>query len=83
MTTQMDHGLAGSVAFVTGAGRGIGRAIALALASEGVDVAVLARSEAELADVAQTIRSLRGRALVLPADVGDRTLCRILKFNSR
>jgi len=72
LTTQIDHDLAGSVAFVTGAGRGIGRAIALALASEGAEVAVLARSEAELDDVAQTIRTLGGRALVLPADVGDR-----------
>jgi len=55
---------------VTGAGRGIGRAIALALASEGVRVALLARSEAELDEVAQAIRSAGG--LVLPADLCDR-----------
>jgi NAD(P)-dependent dehydrogenase (short-subunit alcohol dehydrogenase family) len=72
-TAQTDHGLAGRVALVTGAGRGIGRAIALALASEAAHVALLARSQAELDAVAREIRALGGQALVLPADVGDRT----------
>jgi 3-oxoacyl-[acyl-carrier protein] reductase len=71
-TAQTDHGLAGRVALVTGAGRGIGRAIALALAAEAAHVALLARSQAELDGVAQEIRALGGQALVLPADVGDR-----------
>ena len=71
-TAQTDHGLAGRVAVVTGAGRGIGRAIALALAAEAAHVALLARSQAELDAVAREIRALGGQALVLPADVGDR-----------
>ena len=73
MTTTENRSLTGRAALVTGAGRGIGRAIALALASEGVRVALLARSEAELDEVAQAIRSAGGEALVLPADLGDRT----------
>lgn len=72
MTTTENQSLTGKGALVTGAGRGIGRAIAVALASEGVRVALLARSETELDEVAQTIRILGGEAVVLPTDLGDR-----------
>src|SRR5207244_5945992 len=55
---------------VTGAGRGIGRAIALAFAAEGAAVALAARSRAELAEVAGEIRTAGGgRALAIPTDV--------------
>jgi len=61
--------LAGQVAVVTGAGRGIGRAVALRLARAGAAVALAARSPAELETVAGEIRAGGGRALVLPTDV--------------
>jgi 2-deoxy-D-gluconate 3-dehydrogenase len=64
--------LEGKTAVVTGASRGIGRAIALALAGGGADVALLGRDEATLAPVAEEIeRDLGRRTAVVAADVGD------------
>lgn len=54
---------------VTGAGRGIGRAVALAMANEGAAVVLAARTRRELADVAAEVRDRRGRALAIPTDV--------------
>jgi NAD(P)-dependent dehydrogenase (short-subunit alcohol dehydrogenase family) len=62
--------LEGKVALVTGAGRGIGRAIAELFAREGCAVALAARNEREVADVAGGIEAAGGRALPLRADVG-------------
>lgn len=61
--------LAGQVAVVTGAGRGIGRAVAATLAREGAAVALAARSTAELEAVAREIGQAGGRALTMPTDV--------------
>jgi 3-oxoacyl-[acyl-carrier protein] reductase len=61
--------LTGKIAIVTGAGRGIGRAIAVALSRAGARVVLAARSEAELRGVAEEIRGGDGDALVLPTDV--------------
>jgi NAD(P)-dependent dehydrogenase (short-subunit alcohol dehydrogenase family) len=63
--------LQGQVAAVTGAGRGIGRATALALAEQGAAVAVLARSPDEIADTAATIRGRHGLAVAVPVDVTE------------
>lgn len=59
------------IALVTGASSGIGHALSLALAREGWDVAVLARREPALRELAAGIEASGGRALVLPADVRD------------
>lgn len=65
--------LSGQVALVTGASRGIGRAVAAALGAAGADVAVNCHHGLEQAEaVADTIRSAGRRALVVPADVSLR-----------
>lgn len=63
--------LAGKVAIVTGAGRGIGRACALMLARAGADVALAARTQKDLDSAAEEIRALGRRALAVVADVAD------------
>src|SRR5206468_5097590 len=64
--------LAGKVAVVTGAGRNIGRAIALALADGGASIVVNARSNrAEAESVVREIEAAGGRALVHIGDVAD------------
>ena len=64
--------LSGQVALVTGGGRGIGRAIAFALADAGAAVAVIARSQTEVGETASAINGRGGRAIGLTADVTDR-----------
>ncbi len=61
--------LTGKTAFVTGASRGIGRAIAVALAEAGADVALVARSADGLAETAESITAVGRAAYVIPADV--------------
>jgi NAD(P)-dependent dehydrogenase (short-subunit alcohol dehydrogenase family) len=61
--------LTGKNAFVTGASRGIGRSIAVALAEAGADVALVARSEDGLAETASAVVSAGRKAFVIPADV--------------
>jgi NAD(P)-dependent dehydrogenase (short-subunit alcohol dehydrogenase family) len=64
--------LTGRKALVTGASRGIGQAIALALAEHGADVALNSRNAEALEKVAAEVEQRGSRAVVVPADVTDR-----------
>ncbi len=71
MTSENNGVLAGRRAVVTGAGRGLGRSIALALAHAGADVAVTARTAADLEPLAAEIGALGRRCVWVPGDVTD------------
>ena len=64
--------LTGRIALVTGGGRGIGREVALALASAGADVAVAARSTSDLAETLSRIRAAGRQGEAIVCDVGER-----------
>jgi NAD(P)-dependent dehydrogenase (short-subunit alcohol dehydrogenase family) len=66
-----DKPLEGKVAIVTGASRGIGRAIALRLAQDGATLVLASRTAADLEKVASEIKSKGGRATCLPGDLRD------------
>ncbi|HEY0710955.1 MAG TPA: SDR family oxidoreductase [Polyangia bacterium] len=68
--------LAGKVALITGADSGIGRAVALAYAREGADIAIAYLSEHEDAEETKRVVEAAGRqALLLPGDIGDDEVC--------
>ena len=60
----MNLSLEGKIAIVTGSSKGIGRAAALALAEEGVDVTICSRGTADLEDAAAEIRAATGRQVL-------------------
>lgn len=67
----MDIRLDGKIALVTGAGRGIGRAVALALAASGAELVLVSRTASQLDEVAAEIAQQGGRARALLLDVTD------------
>jgi NAD(P)-dependent dehydrogenase (short-subunit alcohol dehydrogenase family) len=69
----METQLTGRTALITGAARGIGRALALAFAAEGARLALTARSERELVEVAERVRGVGAEVLVCPADLLERS----------
>ena len=74
----MSFDLTGRTALLTGASRGIGRALALGLAAAGADIALSARDEGALQQVREQVEALGRRAIVLPADVTDPKACQQL-----
>lgn len=71
----MDLQLAGRIVLVTGPAKGMGSAIAAAFAREGCDLALIGRDTDAIAPVAQAVRDLGRRALVLRCDVTDTARC--------
>jgi NAD(P)-dependent dehydrogenase (short-subunit alcohol dehydrogenase family) len=67
--------LAEKVAVVTGVGAGLGKAAALALAREGAAVALVARTESRLDEVAEEIAQIGGKALAIPGSVASAEDC--------
>jgi NAD(P)-dependent dehydrogenase (short-subunit alcohol dehydrogenase family) len=68
MSTE-EHRIDGKVAIVTGAGRGIGKAVALTLAEAGADVTVIARTKEQIEQTAGEVRRLGRKALAIAMDV--------------
>ena len=64
-----EYNLEGKVAIVTGAGRGIGKGIALTLAEAGADIVAAARTPEQVEETAQEIRHLGRKCLAVPTDV--------------
>src|SRR5215831_16313711 len=61
--------MAGKRVIITGAGRGLGKQMALALARAGADIACAARTQAQIEETAAEVRELGREALVVPCDV--------------
>ena len=72
-SSERSRALVGQVAVITGAGRGIGRAIAQHLAAEGASLVLAARTEADLESLAKDVRRTGASALAVPTDVADDT----------
>ena len=67
----MTQTLKGKVAFITGAGRGIGKATAIALAKEGVNLGIMATTESNLRDVANVVEGLGVKVAYSAVDVSS------------
>ncbi|MGO9389282.1 SDR family NAD(P)-dependent oxidoreductase [Rhodoblastus sp.] len=71
ISSNEEKKLAGRIALVTGASRGIGRAVALELARRGAHVIALARTQGALEELDDAIRAMGGEATLVPCDIKD------------
>src|SRR5512146_773225 len=71
--------LEGKTAVITGAGRGLGKAMALALGAAGANLALVSRTAAQLEEVAREVKKAGGRAESFQADVSDEAPVRKLE----
>jgi NAD(P)-dependent dehydrogenase (short-subunit alcohol dehydrogenase family) len=63
--------LEGRVALITGASRGIGRAVAMRYADEGAEIVLVARTQGALEEIDDEVRARGGKAILVPADITD------------
>jgi len=78
----MEINLDGKVAVITGAGKGIGRAVAIALADAGADLVLASRTASQLEETADEVRSKGRRALPIPTDVTQKKAIEKLMANA-
>jgi NAD(P)-dependent dehydrogenase (short-subunit alcohol dehydrogenase family) len=71
MAAAKNRRLEGRLALITGASRGIGRAVALKFAAEGAQCVLVARTQGALEEVDDEIRAIGGSAVLVPADLED------------
>jgi NAD(P)-dependent dehydrogenase (short-subunit alcohol dehydrogenase family) len=76
---MIEHSLNGKTAVITGASKGLGKAIALALGSAGANIALVSRDVEQLNAVKQAVKSAGGEAQVFPADVSEEEQVRRLE----
>jgi NAD(P)-dependent dehydrogenase (short-subunit alcohol dehydrogenase family) len=76
---MIGYNLIGKVAVITGASKGLGKAIALALGEAGASIALVARNIEQLSAVKQTVENLGGKAQIFPTDVSEEEQIRKLE----
>ncbi|HEU5236954.1 MAG TPA: SDR family NAD(P)-dependent oxidoreductase [Pyrinomonadaceae bacterium] len=74
-----EHHLSGKTAVITGASKGLGKAMALALGSAGANIALVSRDADQLNEACRAVQSVGGKAAIFPADVSDEEQVRKLE----
>ena len=74
-----EHNLSGKTAIITGASKGLGKAMALALGSAGANIALVSRDADQLNEVHRAVQSVGGKAAIFPADVSEEEQVRMLE----